>query len=494
MSRTLRGPTEDRMHHFLPAILAALVLLLDPLGGARADSPGEFDEVQAVLVASDATPIEEPAPEVEAPPVPEPETPELIQRARELRAECQSLVERVERLTPQLAEADPQDERVIERQIAETKLEFLERMRELVENLEEQREAGLDESEVRAWVVARLPELSAGIVAHIETSEQKLLALRKRRVTAAPSEVDYIEDLFLEEGRWLEGLFEGHLNNLDSLDRMGLDSELARQDIRERLGTRADRLAGRLQLTVERLASLEERQVEAPDDAQLAADIRLVSRRKEVAVRAMSATVDLMDRVGLDSAAYRRLLIQAKGEVTADVFRGRVALGLLQDWAERTRAWVAEVGPGFVVKLFFFVLILLAFRLLAAIMRRIVQRTISGGGAGSSQLVNNMVLSIASRGVMLLGLLVGLSQMGVELGPLLAGLGIAGFIVGFALQDSLSNFAAGIMILGYRPFDIDDVIEAGGVFGTVSTMSLVSTTVLTFDNQTLIVPKRSGAT
>jgi len=61
-------------------------------------------------------------------------------------------------------------------------------------------------------------------------------------------------------------------------------------------------------------------------------------------------------------------------------------------------------------------------------------------------------------------------------------------VLGFALQDSLSNFAAGAMILIYRPFDVGDVIEAAGIAGKVSRMSLVSTTILTFDNQTLIVP------
>jgi small conductance mechanosensitive channel len=99
-----------------------------------------------------------------------------------------------------------------------------------------------------------------------------------------------------------------------------------------------------------------------------------------------------------------------------------------------------------------------------------------------------MVQGLTVRTIMILGLLVGLSQLGFELGPILAGLGIAGFIVGFALQDSLSNFAAGVMILGYRPFDIGDMVEAGGVFGRVHNMSLVSTTILTIDNQTLIVP------
>ncbi|MBW2426249.1 MAG: mechanosensitive ion channel family protein [Deltaproteobacteria bacterium] len=87
-----------------------------------------------------------------------------------------------------------------------------------------------------------------------------------------------------------------------------------------------------------------------------------------------------------------------------------------------------------------------------------------------------------------LGLIVALSQVGVNVTALLTGLGIAGFIVGFALQDALGNFASGAMILLYRPFDVGDVIEAGGVYGRVDGMSLVSTTILTFDNQTMVVP------
>jgi small conductance mechanosensitive channel len=73
---------------------------------------------------------------------------------------------------------------------------------------------------------------------------------------------------------------------------------------------------------------------------------------------------------------------------------------------------------------------------------------------------------------------------------MLAGVGIAGVVIGFALQDTLSNFAAGAMILAYQPFDVGDIIEAGGVMGTVRKMSLVSTTILTLDNQTLIVPNK----
>lgn len=71
---------------------------------------------------------------------------------------------------------------------------------------------------------------------------------------------------------------------------------------------------------------------------------------------------------------------------------------------------------------------------------------------------------------------------------LMAGLGVAGFIVGFALQDTLGNFASGMMILLYRPYDLGDLVDVAGVFGEVDKMSLVSTTILTIDNQTVVVP------
>jgi len=91
---------------------------------------------------------------------------------------------------------------------------------------------------------------------------------------------------------------------------------------------------------------------------------------------------------------------------------------------------------------------------------------------------------------MLVGIFAVLRQLGVQLAPMLAGLGIAGFVVGFALQDTFANFAAGAMILAYHPYDLGDTIEAAGATGTVRNMSLVSTTILTLDNQTLVIPNK----
>jgi small conductance mechanosensitive channel len=81
--------------------------------------------------------------------------------------------------------------------------------------------------------------------------------------------------------------------------------------------------------------------------------------------------------------------------------------------------------------------------------------------------------------------------IGINIGPVLALIGAAGLVVGLALQGTLSNFASGVLILIYRPYDINDIIEAGGVSGLVSSMTLVCTTIKTLDNKLITVPNNS---
>jgi small conductance mechanosensitive channel len=106
----------------------------------------------------------------------------------------------------------------------------------------------------------------------------------------------------------------------------------------------------------------------------------------------------------------------------------------------------------------------------------------------TSELLRGFVAISVQRMVLILGTLVALGQLGVNMGPWLAAIGAAGLVVGLALQGTLSNFASGIMIMIYRPFDIGDVISTAGPTGTVRGMTLVTTTVMTFDNQTVFIP------
>ena len=84
-----------------------------------------------------------------------------------------------------------------------------------------------------------------------------------------------------------------------------------------------------------------------------------------------------------------------------------------------------------------------------------------------------------------------LGQLGIQTTSLIAIVGAAGLAVGFALQNSLSNFASGVMIIAFRPFKVGDFIEAGGVGGVVEEILIFSTQMKTGDNKTIIVPNSS---
>lgn len=80
-----------------------------------------------------------------------------------------------------------------------------------------------------------------------------------------------------------------------------------------------------------------------------------------------------------------------------------------------------------------------------------------------------------------------LNKIGVETNSFLAVIGAAGLAVGLALQGSLSNFAAGVMMMFFRPFKIGDHIEAGGAEGKVSEIQIFNTIILT-EGKKIIVP------
>ena len=107
---------------------------------------------------------------------------------------------------------------------------------------------------------------------------------------------------------------------------------------------------------------------------------------------------------------------------------------------------------------------------------------------GTSSLLHTALTGMTRRIIMIVGVVVAISMLGININPLVAAIGAAGLVIGLALQGTLSNFASGILILVNRPYDVGDVINAGGVFGKVDAMNLFSTRVLTFDNQVMLVP------
>ncbi|MEN6542527.1 mechanosensitive ion channel domain-containing protein [Parvibaculum sp.] len=99
--------------------------------------------------------------------------------------------------------------------------------------------------------------------------------------------------------------------------------------------------------------------------------------------------------------------------------------------------------------------------------------------------------SVASYSVMIFTILAVLAQFGVQTTSFIALLGAAGLAVGLALQGTLSNVAAGVMLLFFRPFRAGNYVEVGGIAGTVKHLTLFTTELTTVDNVQIIVPNSS---
>jgi small conductance mechanosensitive channel len=96
--------------------------------------------------------------------------------------------------------------------------------------------------------------------------------------------------------------------------------------------------------------------------------------------------------------------------------------------------------------------------------------------------------SIISSVLLLFVIVASLNQLGVDTTSLVALLGAAGLAIGFALKDSLSNFAAGVMLLIFRPFTRGEYVEIAGCEGVVENISILTTVVHTLDNKEVILP------
>ena len=99
-----------------------------------------------------------------------------------------------------------------------------------------------------------------------------------------------------------------------------------------------------------------------------------------------------------------------------------------------------------------------------------------------------LIASIVRYIILIIALVAALGSLGIQTTSIIAVLGAAGLAIGLALQGTLSNVAAGVMLLFLRPFQINDWIETGSNSGTVMEIGLFSTTISTFDNVFISVP------
>lgn len=151
--------------------------------------------------------------------------------------------------------------------------------------------------------------------------------------------------------------------------------------------------------------------------------------------------------------------------------------------------WLVDPDGGveILIDVLVVVFAILALVIAARIVQRVARRGI-GRIPNLSKLLQAFLLVAIYWLTIAFGLMVVLSALGVDITPLFAVVGGASFILAFALQDTLGNLAAGLMIMINRPFDEGDYVDIAGTAGTVNKVNIVSTTITTPDNQIIIVP------
>ncbi len=149
-----------------------------------------------------------------------------------------------------------------------------------------------------------------------------------------------------------------------------------------------------------------------------------------------------------------------------------------------------EGGIRWAINIVLFFIVLLVFKVLAGIFARITEHAVARM-QGASDLLKHFFVNTVSNLTKIIGIMIALTMLEINIAPLLAAVGAVGFIVGFALQGTLSNFASGLMILIYRPYDLGDVVNVAGTTGSVNAMTLVSTTLKLPDNQIVVIPNNA---
>ncbi|MCL1921776.1 MAG: mechanosensitive ion channel family protein [Kiritimatiellaeota bacterium] len=138
--------------------------------------------------------------------------------------------------------------------------------------------------------------------------------------------------------------------------------------------------------------------------------------------------------------------------------------------------WVAKNGVECVKNIAVAIALLVVGKFLikwvVALARKALMKTCRG-----NPLMPDFLASIISKVLWLLLFMMAAARLGLDVAPLVAGLGITGFIVGFACQDSLANLAAGVMIAMNEPFTVGDAVTVAGVAGEIREVSMMATVV-----------------
>jgi len=292
------------------------------------------------------------------------------------------------------------------------------------------------------------------------------------------------DELFVEADGWLDLLKEAakkvYETKLSVQEKNEQIDALKAQDTNQTAAEEREGIKQKISVVKEEKSTILEEQT------------KLRAHRKTMVARLDTVLENINEKIGTDAEGkelekvlpYRRYIDTVSG-ITVEVTDAQSVWTTVSGWIMSDQGgiyWLINIAK-FIAIIFIAMFIS---KLLSRGARKALKHTPS-----NSQLLNDFIANIIHKIVMLIGVLVALAAMDINVAPIMAMVGAAGFVVAFALQGTLSNFASGLMIMLYRPYDIGDVVDVAGIMGTVESMTLVSTSIITPDNRMMVVPNNS---
>jgi small conductance mechanosensitive channel len=155
---------------------------------------------------------------------------------------------------------------------------------------------------------------------------------------------------------------------------------------------------------------------------------------------------------------------------------------IMENYAEQMLLFLTTYGLNIIGA----IIILIVGRIAAGVGKKATHKVLTKSNVDSA--IVSFVASLVYFAILAFAVLAALAKFGIQTASFVAVIGAVGFAIGFALQGSLANFAAGVLILALRPFKAGHYIEAAGVAGTVKDIQLFTTILATPDNIMILVP------
>jgi small conductance mechanosensitive channel len=155
---------------------------------------------------------------------------------------------------------------------------------------------------------------------------------------------------------------------------------------------------------------------------------------------------------------------------------------------ESLKAWLRTQGVDTALNILSAAVILLLGFLVAKLCSKWLNSVLDRSRIKDDALTRKFFLRVLSASIIVMAGLTAMNKLGWDVQSFVAGLGITGIIVGFAFKDTLSNFAAGLLLLVYRPFRAGEMIEVEGVQGIVDELTIVNMQMTTTDGVRVIMP------